>query len=300
MFVSAVLVTVGGICALEIFCEIRHYRQELVAPADATVFVCGDSRTQMDLDPAHWPELFNFSASGRPVDQTYLTAKDIVVANPGKFRTMLVDISSETAGADYEASIGEMTSSKYFLLYLLHAEDRLRSFRGIVGVLRDSMVKERLKLVRRVLRGKRAFRSSLASGHRNHDERWKQSSPERFNNLAKHWTERAGKVFDDPASRTRYWELLDRLIRWGKSQGLEVVLLTPPWHADLICRSGVDRVRRFTAYVDGYARTRGLRYLNFIDAPFPEEQWLDGNHLNSRGAESFTKTVRRLVMEDRR
>lgn len=299
-FALLVVGLVGGACALEIAAEIWVYRhRELVAPEGATVFVCGDSRTQMDLNPAHWPDLFNFSASGRSLDETYLTAKDILKANSGKFKTMIVDVSSETAGMDDLVSIGEMISPKYYLLHLLHNEERFRSRRGVFGVLRDNMVKERLKLLLRVLRGKRSFRSSLAAGHRNHDECWKKTTPDRFDRLAEHWTARARKVFDDPPSQTCYWELLDRLIGWARTQGLEVVLITPPWHADLIRRAGVDRVRRFTDFVRQIARERGLRYLNFIEAEYPEEQWLDGSHLNSRGAVVFTKTVRCQVEEER-
>lgn len=72
-FTMFVVVTAGGLCAAEIAAEIFCYRRELKMHGAESVVVCGDSRTERGLDPGIWSELFNFSLSGRPIDQTYLT-----------------------------------------------------------------------------------------------------------------------------------------------------------------------------------------------------------------------------------
>lgn len=292
MFGSIILTMVGGFCLLEIVAEIRSYRQELVAPVHATVFVCGDSRTEKCLDPASWPELFNFSVSGRPFDQTYLMAKDIVAANPGRFRTVLVDISPERARCDYDVPVGEMICPQFFLLYFLHLDEPLRPLDGIGGVFRDAMVEERLRLVWRVIRGKKVFRSSLAGGYVNKAVCLKQTNPDIFDKRARRLSDETRELLREPGRNVQYFRLVDKIVDWGRSQGVEVALLTAPWHPDLVQRSGEGNVRRFTGVVEAYAARKGCRYLNLMEMSLPEECWQDGNHVNGKGAAYVTKTVR--------
>ena len=50
--------------------EACTYRREVRMPAGTHVVVCGDSQTAHAFDPAHWPELFNFSLDGTLLDQS--------------------------------------------------------------------------------------------------------------------------------------------------------------------------------------------------------------------------------------
>ena len=293
LFVSTVLVTVGGVCGLETALELRCYRQELVAPEGTQVFVCGNSKPAMSLDPAVWTELFNFSHNGRPLDQTYLATIDILKANPGRFKTMLVDVAPESAYADYDAPIGDMgDASQFFLLYLLHWNERVRDLSGLVGVVRDALLFERLHLISRIVRGKATFRSSLASGFSPSESCWMLKRPELFEKSLQLWDGRTRELLKAPSARIRYFELLDRLVKLARDNGLEVVLMTTPWHQDLIRRVGADNARRFTDAVDRYAHRRCCRYLNLMEMRFPDECWLNGNHLNRRGSQVFTAEVK--------
>lgn len=302
MFALIAIVTVGGFCAVEIAAEIWVYRhRELVAPEGATVFVCGDSRTEWSLDPEIWTNLFNFSVSGRPLDQTYLTAKDILCANPGRFYQLLVDVSVETTNADYDLPIGQLTGgAKQFLLYFLHLDEPLRDFTGSMRLGRDLMVTRRLRHLWKVVRGKKRFGSSLVSGYNRMDLCVKQTSPERFARRLDRWTgERRRSSFWDPAGRSRYFRLLDRLFDLAQAHGVEVVLLTPPYHPDLIRTVGHENVRRFTAAIGKYARTRKCRYLNMAEKTYPDSHWTDEVHLNCKGAIAFSRDVRREVEQTR-
>lgn len=292
LFAMLLFVLIGGVCLAEIAAEILAYRKELMAPADATVFVCGDSRTEKGLDPAFWPGLFNFSVSGRPFEQTYLMAKDIVVANPCRFKILLVDISPERARCDYDEPVGKMACPQFFLLYFLHLDERLRPLDGIAGVFRDAMVEKRLRLVWRVIRGKKSFRSSLAGGYVNKDCCLKMTSPDVFSRRARRLSEETQELFSEPSRKERYFDLINRIVGWGRANGIEVVLLTLPWHPDLVRMAGSENVFRFTDTVSEFARRNGCRYLNLMGTPLPEDCWMDGNHVNGKGAARVTELVR--------
>lgn len=299
-FALLVVLTIGGFCAIEIAWEIRSYRREVIAPEGATVFVCGDSRTEFGLDPGCWPELFNFSVRGRPLDQTYLTASDILDANDGRLRTLIVDVSWEGMNFDYGAPLGAMgAAGQWYLLCLLHWRERMRDLRGLGEVVRSVMCEKRLRLVSKAIRGKRDFQSSLVSGYSHMGGCWQHEHPDCFERFLL-------KVRDDCCARhgadrvnRQYFQVLDRILELGRSRGVEVVLITAPWHEAIRRSVGTDNVCWFMELVDRYAREKGCRYLNLMEMDFPEECWFDANHLNAKGAALFTATVRDWVSGSR-
>lgn len=299
LFALIVLGTVGGFCVAEIWAEIAHYRKELKAPVGATVFVCGDSRTEVGLNPELWPELFNFSLSGRPFDQTYLTALDILEANPGKMRTMLIDVSPEGMGHDYGASVGAMPNGKCLLLYFLHWRDQLRDMTGVCGLFRDIMVERRLKLLRRVARGRKRFSSSLVAGYQPMKGNWKSSNPTAYRKRIAYIGQLTRGALSDRSSCANYYKLLERTIDMARERGLEVVLLTAPWHADQVQEAGADRLRKFAEGVADFAAAHGCRYLDLSTMQLADECWRDANHVNVQGAVAFTEAVRAFVRESR-
>ena len=245
-----ILLVIGGGCLAEIWAEIVCYRRELRSSSQESVFVCGDSRTEHGLDPALWPELFNFSARGRLLDQTCLTAKDILDANPGQFKTMLIDVSAERASDDYTLPVGKMgQGSKYALLYLLHLGERPRDLSGIFLVMRDLMVDRRLHLLSRIIRGKQRFASSLVSGYQKAEGCLKLKSAVKFAKHVDNIHSRSRAALDSPSSRIGFFRHLDELIEAVRGRGAAVVLLTAPWHPDLIDRAGRNRLRSFCAEI---------------------------------------------------
>ena len=301
LFALIVIVTVGGFCVAEIAAEIWVYRHhELVAPEGATVFVCGDSRTEWSLDPSVWTNLFNFSVSGRWLDKVYFTTIDIVLANPGQFKTVLVDISPEMSRLNYDLSVGEM-GTKYLLLHLIHWKESIRSLNGWLGLFRDIVTKWRLRHLWKVIRGKKRFRSSLASGYNPMTHCLKLSDPDAFSRRNRRWCDQSRKLLDNPvASTVRYFALMDCIVKLAQHNALECVFITPPYHPDLLEMAGEGRVRGFVDVVRRYARQRQCRYIDMSGLCFPDEYWADGNHLNRKRARRLTDELhRRLDFEDR-
>lgn len=296
-FVLIVVLTIGGLCVLEIAAELRLYRWELKAPEGTTVFVCGDSRTELGLNPSRWPELFNFSASARMLDQTYLTAMDILTTNPNQFQVMIVDVSPEGVSHDYDLSVGEMGSaSRHLLLYFIHWKKVTRSMSGIIGTFRDFITDHRMRHLSRTVRGRIAFQSSLVGGYQRKEGCLKQNNPLEFARAVEEWHARTQRLFDDSSAvATQYFGILDRIIGMARDCGVEVVLITAPWHPDLCARIGVDRLRQFAQTVRDYADISGCRYLNCLELSLPEDSWRDENHLNGKGSDVFTDLVRHWV-----
>lgn len=299
LFVLLAVAAIGGFCAVEIAAEIWSYRRELVAPEGASVFVCGDSKSEMGLNPAVWPELFNFSLTGRPLDQTYLTAIDLFAANHGRIKTFLIDVSPESASFDYNLPVGQMGGAeRYMLVYFLHRGERVRQFANIVGWIRDLMADKRLHLISRVIRGKREFRSSLVSGYKRMKKCLKRSDSVRYWRNVRVESERVRDALANPSARIEFLELLDKTISVAKAGGAEVILMNTPWHRDLIEACGADEVLRYTDFVGAYARRKGCRYLNLMEVGFPDDCWYNASHLNEIGAGQLTALVRARLKGD--
>lgn len=287
LFASAVALTLGGICALEIVAELKAYRQELVAPEGATVAVAGDSQLAMGVDSVAYPEFFNFSTHGKSLDQSWLSLLDIVDANPGRIRTVILDVTPANA-VGFGARISDMGyASQYYLLHYLHPQENIRDLSGAIKVMRDNMVGRRLRLLSRALRGKKTFRSSLFGSFTPDTPVLSRTNPAGYRAML------VGKVGEVRANLpippdSALFGILDGVVAL-REKGVDVVLITSPWCAELRTACDQERLDGFFALLRDYAGRKGVRYLNLFDVPLDPECWRDGHHLNAKGAREFTR-----------
>ena len=108
--------------AFVVVADYRSYTGALAAPPETTVAVCGDSQTKDALDPALVPGLFNFSTAATTCDQDFLRLADLLVANRGRFKYVLLDVS-EFGGSscylDQESSLQDEIADKIAAAYAL-------------------------------------------------------------------------------------------------------------------------------------------------------------------------------------
>lgn len=295
-FSALVAVTFCGICAAEIFAEIRAYRREILMPAEAVVAVSGDSQAAMGVDTAHFPEFFNFAAHGRALDQAELILKDILQTNAGKIKLAILDVTPANAGNQLDLPLSQMGySAQYYLLYLLHRDETFRDLSGIVKVVRDNMVGRRLRCFSRALRGKQEFFSSLRGKFTPDAVVFSQANPVAFRALIKERAELVGKELPlRPDSKVV--SVLERLKELEKG-GVRVVLMTSPWCAELRTACDQDLLDGFRSAMRDCAERHHIDYLDFIDLPLGADCWRDGHHLNARGAKAFTEALRQKLEE---
>lgn len=287
LFSAVVVVTFGGICALEIAAELRAYRAEVVAPEGATVAIAGDSQAAMGVDSLRFPVFFNFSAHGKTLDQAWFTLEDIVAANPGRIRTVILDITPANVVGLSASRLRDMDyAAQFYLLHFLHPDGNFRDLGDALGVMRDNMVGRRLRLFSRALRGKRKFTSSLFGQFTEDHEVLSRMSPRVFQSLVEERAAEVAKGLPLPPD-SRLSTVLDG-VAGLRGKGVEVVLMTTPWSAELRRTCDAKRLEAFFGQVRGAAAQRGLCYLNFFDFPVGPEGWRDGHHLNATGARPFT------------
>ncbi len=296
LFAALVVGVIGGVCALEIFAEIRAYRREVVAPPAASILVCGDSQLGNSVDPQVCPEFFNFSAHGRSLDQSYLAAIDLLRGNSGgRIRTIVLDAYPAGATISFSCGMNDMEfAGKYWLLHYLHPDETIRSLHSGLIVARDNLVGRRLRHFWRAARGKVEFHSSLEGKYTPSFEVIRRVSPAAFDGIAR---KKAGeaKGAADVGPDSPCFAVLDDMARLAAGEGVEMVLVTTPWHPDLIALCGEAELDRFVASVSAWAAKRGVRYVSFLKERFPEECWLDANHLNANGAKLFTPMLLNAV-----
>ena len=107
--------------AFVVVADYRSYTGALAAPPETTVAVCGDSQTKDALDPALIPGLFNFSTAATTCDQDFLRLADLLVANRGKFKYVLLDVSPLKIGYSTERPVSELNAARvHALLHFYH------------------------------------------------------------------------------------------------------------------------------------------------------------------------------------
>lgn len=292
LFLGIVALVFGAICGFELRYELNAYREEVKAPAQASILVCNDSQFDMGVNPGVDPAFFNFSAHGRTMDQAYLAMLDVFAANPGRFKTVAIDISPSAAVDRFDQAIPDMGyASQYYLLHWLHPKENTRDMTGQLAVFRDNMVGRRWRLFWRSLRGRGEFTSSICGRFTPVIESQAVLSPDDFKGQ---FQARAHTVNDVPAltADAPLFRHVDAIVRLARENGAEPVIVTTPWHPELLKACRPDRLATFTKVVSDYARRKGCRYVDFLRQGFPDDCWYDAQHLNLKGSKAFTPMLR--------
>ena len=293
-FTVLVVAIIGGASVAEILAEVLAYRKEVAAPDGASVLVCNDSQLQRSVDPSICPQFFNFCASGRMLDQAYLTMLDVLdaPANRGRIRQVVFDVSPESLVWRVGLSIGELGyPAQYYQIYFRHPKEA-REFRGFDGwlrVVRDNLVGDRFRLAWKAIRGRKPFRSSLAGGF-NYSSEVGMERPERFARSVEAKVQRT-LGYEKVREGDFAYRVLGKVVAAAKARGVELVFVTTPWHEDLIRACGDEAMTAFERRLAAFAARHNCRYLDFLREPFPDAAWMDANHLNATGAKLFTKRL---------
>jgi len=298
LFLGIVALVFGAICGFELRHELRAYREELKAPAEATILVCNDSQAEMSVNPSVDKAFFNFSAAGRTMDQAYLAMLDVFAANPGRFKTVVVDISPSAAVDKFDQAIPNMGyASQYYLLHWLHPKENRRDMTGQIAVFRDNMVGRRWRLFWRSLRGKGEFTSSICGRFKPAPLALALVQPDDFKGQFK---ARAHTVNDVPAltADAPIFTYVDDIVRFARQNGAEPVILTTPWHPVLLEACKPEKLAAFTKAVTDYAKRTGCRYVNLLHTVLPDDCWYDAQHLNLKGSKAFTPMLGVIFSSD--
>ena len=273
----------------------RSYVRALPLAEGETMVVCGDSQTKDALDPVRIPGLRNFSTAATTCDQDAMRLADVLDANPGKIRCVLLDVSPLKVNSSLARPVSELNASRvHALLHVYHFRDNRRPFGSVLALWRDVIFTRKFNEFRKsVLRG-RPWKSSLVGGF----------DPARQKGfLDKKTAKRAYEDGKGKAARVNgcppatpgllLFRVLEEQVARVRASGAEPVITTMPLSAPL--REAIDPVRRaaFTREVQALARRLGVIYLDYLDLDLPLECWHDCNHLNCTGAEMFSERFAR-------
>jgi hypothetical protein len=282
----------GWSCAL-LWAEISAYRTECHAPPEKEVLVCGDSQTEASLDPGFWPSLFNFSQSATALDQSYLKLMDILAANPGQFKTLLVDLSP-IAIYTYNPEkplVDAGPCATLFLLHCLHPKDNVRQLSGLPRIFRDTILAKRTRALWKTMRKGKSYRSSLRGGYLATDKRgfveFREKVREELGWKANEINGARPLADDSPAAG-----VLRDTVALARTNGVKVVFISTPLHRALRAKIDPKRLSSFRDWAAAFARDQGCPYFDHLSDDFPDEQWRDANHINRFAAPELTKRIR--------
>jgi len=294
-FAFVVVLVFGSICGFELRYELNAYQEELKAPPEAFILVCNDSQLEMSVNPEVDGAFFNFCAPGRTMDQAYLSMIDVFAANPGRFKTVAIDISPSAAVDKFDQAIPDMGyASQYYLLHWLHRDENVRDMTGQLAVFRDNMVGRRWRLFWRALRGKGEFTSSICGRFKPVELALALAIPADFKGQFK---ARAYSVNNVPALTpdAPIFSHVNKIVRLVRANGAEPVLVTTPWHPELLNACDAGKLATFLKVVSDYAHSNGCRYVDLLRTPFPDDCWYDAQHLNLKGSRAFTPIFRKAL-----
>ena len=271
------------------------YVRALPLAEGETVVVCGDSQTKDALDPARIPGLRNFSTAATTCDQDAMRLADVLAANPGKVRRVLLDVSPLKIGYDISRPVSELNAARvHALIHVYHFHDNRRPFGSVLALWRDVIFTRKFNEFRKsILRGKR-WQSSLVGGF--DPSKGKGFLDKKTADLAREdVTEKAARVNDRPpvTSELPLFGILEEQVARVRAAGAEPVITTMPLSGPL--REAIDPARRaaFTREVQALARRLGVVYLDYLELDLPLECWHDANHLNRDGAATFSERFAR-------
>lgn len=313
-FGTIVILVFGSWSGMLFYLEVTSYARESKMPGGTVVAVCGDSQTELGLQPRIWPHFFNFSQSAIQLDQIELKTLDLLDRNPEMLQTLLIDISPRKLAVQSidQPLIEARNASKRFLLHLLHPKESRRSLDGIVVLFRDIILVQRTKKAwSRLLKGK-PYKSSLGCPGAADVRTEEQVAENRRDLLARPpvrgFRDHLDKVrasMDEHAAEMVEWgpasvtsktsRCIHDIVALVKSRGVRPVLITPPWHGELRARVPKALLDNFRATMREIARDNDVVWLDYLETSFADDEWRDGNHLNAHGAVRFTERVRRDV-----
>lgn len=268
------------------------YTGALKAPPYATVAVCGDSQTKDGLDPALVPGLFNFSTAATTCDQDLMRLKDLLAANRGKFKYVLLDISLLKVGYSTAKPVSELNSGRvHALLHFYHPFNNRRDLGSIGAIWRDVVCTRKYNEFRKsILRG-RPWRSSMAGAFAPGKEKGFLDQRYRTKALAD-VKEKAGRVNrHEPATPSLpIFGILEESVAVVRAAGAVPVVTSMPLSGALLREIEPSRIEAFRAAVRAVVRKLDVTWLDYLAADLPDELWHDGNHLNRDGARTFSET----------
>lgn len=315
LFALIVIGLFGSWSALLVYMEVTAYERESHMPTNTLYAVCGDSQTELGLNPALWPRFFNFSLSAIQLDQIELKTIDLLERNPGLPKVLLVDISPRKLAAQNitEPLVESRSAGKRFMLHVLRPEKSRRSLNGVAVIFRDAILVKRTKRAWKRLRKGRPYASSIG-GEGTPDPALTEEMVARNREaiLAAQATcgfrdhlKEVRDGIDEHADELNSWGLVNEtsetvrcicdILRYVKSKNVMPILITPPWHPELLAKARPEMLANFHAIMNSISEREGVPYLNHLEMPFPTSEWRDGNHLNEHGAVRYTELVRRAV-----
>lgn len=268
----------------------RSYVRALPLAEGETMVVCGDSQTKDALDPARIPGLRNFSTAATTCDQDAMRLADVLEANPGRIRCVLIDVSPLKIGSSLARPVSELNASRvHSLLHFYHFRDNRRPFGSVLALWRDVVFTRKFNEFRKAILRRRPWKSSLVGGFDPAPQKGfldKKTAALAYADVKS----KADRVNGCPPATPGLllFRVLEEQVARVRASGAEPVITTMPLSGPL--REAIDPARRaaFTREVQALARRLGVTYLDYLAFDLPLACWHDCNHLNRTGAERFS------------
>ena len=277
--------------AFVVVMDYRSYTQALPLADGETVVVCEDSQTKDALDPSVIEGLRNYSAAATTCDQDAMRLSDVLAANRGRVRFVLLDASPLEIGHDMSRPISQLNASRvHLLLHVYHLRDNRRPFGSVAALWRDVVFTRKFNEFRKSILRRKPWRSSMAGGF--DPDSTKGFTNAKYRQAAmEDVAEKAARVNGRPpaAGGLPFFANLKEQVASVRAAGAVPVITTMPLSGHLRRAITPDRLAAFTREVGALAKRLDVVYMDYLGLDLPEDCWHDSNHLNRDGAATFSR-----------
>lgn len=84
-----------------------------------------------------------------------------------------------------------------------------------------------------------------------------------------------------------------RTVDFLRKKNIKICFITAPWYKDFREKKlDMSKFKEVRNFYNNFAKEKGIKYLDFLEYPFPTNNFHDSTHLNTKGSILFTSMVK--------
>lgn len=247
-------------------------------PKDLNILILGDSHVQKAVDPSYFTNAINIAQTAEPYPLSFWKLKDLVKS--AEIDTLLLGFSEHNFSSfnDHKFSDFLWSETMFSRSYLIGGFDAL-----------SKKVKVDFSTLRKIY-----FRKMLLLPHTQHQSvyigEFRASKGSHLNNiqatLNRHYT-----YNDTPVDTSSVaYSYLDSILTLCERNNIEPILIAPPVHPRY-AKNIPSNITTYFEHLKHQLVTEGVVILDYGNRTLPDDHFIDGDHLNRKGAEWFSKKL---------
>jgi hypothetical protein len=298
LFITALLI----VFAISALVKSQIYRINKQFPVDTgsfTTIIIGDSQARYAFDPDFISNSLNISQQSENIIYTFYVLNKILENNRG-IRKIIVSVSYHSLGSPFAYYEPSEMLRRYHLLLPKGFYSEIAHHEGYYSPYLTRFFMDYCRLPLGLTNDFYEFFlcSSNDISRLTYIGKFEKLTGSRIDNkkllratLRRHYFYK-GRIVEMSKLKAIY---ISKIIALCKSRMVELIFVTPPLHPAYRADIPQSSAHSFDAFMAQVQKTSGVKYINHSMMELPAGHFYEYDHLNSKGAEVFSKMVNREI-----